>query len=82
MFLQARPQFVKVFSSLPKGGVDLVTEALVPLSPTKQPPGHAVGFFEQGIFIGLGAVVLGIFPSAGYMVWCGARWGMATWKGV
>jgi hypothetical protein len=43
--------------------------AVEPLQPTGQKPGHAIGFFEQGIMIGLGLFLAVAVPTASYGAW-------------
>jgi len=45
------------------------SKAVEPVRKTGQPLGHAVGFFEQGIFIGLGFFLTAVIPSLGYGLW-------------
>jgi hypothetical protein len=47
------------------------------LKPTGQKKGHAVGFFEQGILIGLGITASVVLPIVGWGVW---RLGREGWK--
>lgn len=52
--------------------------ALKELKPTGQKPGHAIGFFEQGILIGLGGVAAVVLPVLGWGLVVGGRrvWGV------
>jgi len=45
------------------------SKALEPLRKTNQPLGHALGFFEQGIFLGLGLFLTVMIPSMGFGLW-------------
>ncbi|KAM0146890.1 hypothetical protein ACHAPC_003279 [Botrytis cinerea] len=52
--------------------------AVKALPETGQAPGHAIGFFEQGILLG-GALFLSVVvPALGYVSWVGGRsvWGV------
>ncbi|KAE8453262.1 hypothetical protein EG329_011329 [Mollisiaceae sp. DMI_Dod_QoI] len=44
-------------------------KAVEPLPKTGQPLGHAVGFFEQGIFLGAGLFLTVFIPSVAYGSW-------------
>jgi hypothetical protein len=68
MFSVPRPEIV-VPVEFPSGMKDL--------KPTGQKKGHAVGFFEQGIFIGLGLTASIVLPVVGWGVW---RLGKEGWK--
>lgn len=48
-----------------------------PLPKTGQKPGHAMGFFEQGIFLGMGIFLSVTIPVAGYGSWVV---GKMAWK--
>ncbi|KAK0115742.1 hypothetical protein ONS95_000002 [Cadophora gregata] len=54
-------------------GEELVRElrknAVEPLPKTGQPLGHAVGFFEQGIFLGAGLFLSLVIPTLAYGSW-------------
>ncbi|RDW85613.1 hypothetical protein BP5796_03938 [Coleophoma crateriformis] len=69
MFSQPRPQIIE-----PTKAINMV---VADLKPTGQKPGHAVGFFEQGILIGLGITACVVFPSVGYGVF---RLGREAWR--
>jgi len=68
MFSIPRPEIVTP--------LDFPTE-VKDLKPTGQKQGHAVGFFEQGIFIGLGLTASVVLPVIGWGVW---RLGKEGWK--
>ena len=51
--------------------------AVEPLTPTGQPLGRAIGFFEQGILIGLGLFLIVSVPLVGFGSWFGGR---TIWK--
>jgi hypothetical protein len=51
--------------------------AVAPLPKTGQKPGHAIGFFEQGILIGVGLFLSVTIPAAGYASWVVGR---SAWK--
>lgn len=44
-------------------------QAEEPLPKTGQPLGHAVGFFEQGIFLGAGLFLTVVVPAVAYGSW-------------
>ncbi|PVH75030.1 aldehyde dehydrogenase-like protein PutA [Cadophora sp. DSE1049] len=48
---------------------ELRKNAVEPLPKTGQPLGHAVGFFEQGIFLGAGLFLSLVIPSLAYGSW-------------
>jgi hypothetical protein len=76
MFSLPRPQFVVPSAVLPTS-TKLKELALAKLPPTNQRPGHALGFFEQGILIGLGTSALLILPMLGWGIFAGGKHG---WK--
>jgi hypothetical protein len=76
MFSTPSPQFVTTPGVLPSA-TDIKKAALKKLRPTGQRPGHAVGFFEQGIFIGLGSTVLLVLPLLGWTIFSAGKMG---WK--
>lgn len=45
------------------------------LVPTGQRPGHAMGFFEQGILIGLGSTAIVVLPLLGWSLFTVAKHG-------
>ncbi|KAI0471638.1 Aldehyde/histidinol dehydrogenase [Xylariaceae sp. FL0804] len=49
--------------------------ATAPLRPTGQPSNWGIGFFEQGILLGLGVALSVILPVAGYTTWLVGRKG-------
>lgn len=64
------------------GGEELVARelrknAVEPLPKTGQPLGHAVGFFEQGIFLGAGLFLSIVIPSLAYGSWVLGR---SAWR--
>ncbi|KAL3422098.1 Aldehyde dehydrogenase family 3 member B1 [Phlyctema vagabunda] len=71
MFSQPRPQVIEQVKDS-----EISTE-IKDLRPTGQRPGHAVGFFEQGIFLGLGITAFVILPSLGYGIF---RIGREAWR--
>jgi hypothetical protein len=82
MFSSPRPQFATSPEPLPPSS-KLKELALKELKPTGQPVGHAIGFFEQGILIGLASTAVIVLPvlSWGLYTACkhswrfvGARW--------
>jgi aldehyde dehydrogenase (NAD+) len=81
MFSSSHPQYIRpppaeirVIDEV-LGGTDgasllkLQKSAVEPLLATGQPMGYALGFFEQGIFIGLGIALTVILPTLGYGSW-------------
>ena len=73
MFSRSRPTIIAPVPDLPEA---LKEEATKPLKPTGQKMGHAVGFFEQGIFLGLGVTVFVVLPITGWFLW---KAGKRTW---
>ena len=80
MFSSERPEFISAPSkellaleSILGGEEVLARElrknAMEPLPKTGQPLGHAVGFFEQGIFLGAGLFLSLVIPSLAYGSW-------------
>jgi len=57
--------------------------AIKQLNGTGQRPGHAVGFFEQGVFIGLGITAFIVLPTVSWGIWTAGRqaWRVATSRG-
>jgi hypothetical protein len=77
MFSVSRPQIVSKEPEIPNK-VDVLREfATKKLKETGQKPGYAVGFFEQGIFIGLGVTALVVLPAVGWGMWTVGR---QAWK--
>ena len=70
MFTVSRPAFICKASAITTALTtstnlaELEKEALKPLPPTGQRPGKALGFFEQGIVIGLVTIFLPIAVSS------------------
>ncbi|KAG4438900.1 hypothetical protein IFR05_005635 [Cadophora sp. M221] len=56
---------------------ELRKNAVEPLPKTGQPLGHAVGFFEQGIFLGAGLFLSIVIPSLAYGSWVLGR---SAWR--
>jgi hypothetical protein len=75
MFSTPRPQFITPPTPLPAPS-KLKELALKPLKPTSQRPGHAIGFFEQGILLGLGSTALVVLPLVGWSLFSAVRFGM------
>jgi hypothetical protein len=75
MFSTPRPQFITPQSPLPAAS-KLKELALEPLKPTGQRPGHAVGFFEQGVLIGLGSTAIVVLPFLGWSLFSAVKYGM------
>lgn len=78
MFSLSTPAYIQPptqnFSAIiEKSDSELRRLSTVALTLTGQPLGHAVGFFEQGIFIGLGMVFLIAAPTAGYFTYLGTK---------
>lgn len=82
MFSANRPQYIEspteellVIDKLLRGEAQGVSSkklhesAVRPLPNTGQPLGHAVGFFEQGIFLGAGILFLIVVPAVGFGSW-------------
>ncbi|PMD19586.1 hypothetical protein NA56DRAFT_680077 [Hyaloscypha hepaticicola] len=65
MLSTPRPQFITPPTPLPTAS-KLKELALKPLKPTGQRPGHAIGFFEPGILLGLGSTAIVVLP---FLVW-------------
>jgi hypothetical protein len=83
MFSVPRPQIVSKEPEIPNK-VDVLRElATKKLKETGQKPGHAVGFFEQGIFIGLGVTALVVLPAVSWGMWTAGRqaWRYAAARG-
>lgn len=87
MFSVARPQFVQAvtgdFAQVESSMVSLEklrTAAVKPLKKLDQGPGHAIGFFEQGILTGLIMTASVVLPIVGYGSWVLGRkcWQMAV----
>ncbi|KAI0023546.1 Aldehyde/histidinol dehydrogenase [Xylariomycetidae sp. FL0641] len=88
MFSAARPQYVERPSNafahaekLLEGAKGVSTSsiramAVKPLKPTGQPSNWGIGFFEQGILIGLGLALTVVFPVIGYTTWITGRKGV------
>lgn len=76
MFSTPRPQFVTPPNILPLSA-KLKEITLQKLPPTGQRPGHALGFFEQGIVIGLGSTALIVLPILGWTLFTAGKQG---WK--
>ena len=74
MFSTPRPQFVTPSNILP-ASTKLKDVALEKLRPTGQRPGHAVGFFEQGIFIGLGLTAAIVLPILTWGIFAAGKQG-------
>jgi hypothetical protein len=73
MFSTPRPQFITAPPSLPSS-IEMKKLATKGLRPTGQRPGHAIGFFEQGILIGLGSAAVIVLPVVGWGVyWVGRK---------
>lgn len=75
MFSAPCPQFITPQTSLPLPS-KLKELALKPLKPIGQRPGHAIGFFEQGILLGLGSTAIVVLPLLGWTLFKGAKLGM------
>lgn len=82
MFSAKRPQYIKspaddllIIDKLLSGAFKDVTckklqeSARKPLRKTGQPLGHAIGFFEQGILLGVGILFLVVVPTVGFVSW-------------
>jgi hypothetical protein len=54
---------------------ELRNRAIKNLRPVGQKPGHAIGFFEQGVLVGAGLVLLVAVPTLGYGTWIIGRKG-------
>ncbi|KAI5917315.1 Aldehyde/histidinol dehydrogenase [Camillea tinctor] len=88
MFSVARPQYVErptgAFTNAEKllQGVKGISTsriralAVKPLKPTGQPSNWALGFFEQGFFVGAGFFLTIVFPILGYTTWIAGRKGL------
>lgn len=95
MFSSERPQYIsppsgdllaveKLFDrdhdSAIKGLLaELRNAAVEPLPKTGQPPGHAIGFFEQGILLGAGLFLSVVVPAMGYGWYVLGRF---AWKSI
>jgi hypothetical protein len=77
MFSVPRPQIVTKGVEITSKVEELRDLAVKALKPTGQKPGHAIGFFEQGILIGLGVTVLALLPAVGWGVWTVGR---SAWR--
>lgn len=78
MFSTPRPQFVTPPEPLPPSS-KLKELALKELKPTGQPVGHAIGFFEQGIIVGLTSTAVIVLPLLGWSLFTAGKHG---WKFV
>jgi hypothetical protein len=78
MFSSPCPQFISSPAPLPDSSKlkDLTSKQL---KPTGQRPGHALGFFEQGILLGLGSAALVVLPIIGWGLFTAGKYG---WKFV
>jgi hypothetical protein len=74
MFQLSRPQFIEPVADFEKVVKDL--------KPTGQKAGKAIGFFEQGILLGLGIVAVIVLPSFGYAGFRIVKGTWRFWKGV
>jgi len=84
MFSSPRPQFTEsrlrgrnllnspVSSNKDKAS-NLLKEVLKPLPALSQPPGGAIGFFEQGLFIGVGFLSIPIMGGIAALSYKGVR---------
>ncbi|CZR61845.1 uncharacterized protein PAC_11742 [Phialocephala subalpina] len=81
MFSTPRPQFITAPPSLPSS-IEMKKAATKELKPTGQRPGHAIGFFEQGILIGLGSAAVVVLPALGYGAWWVGRKGWVVLRGL
>ena len=75
MFSTPQPQFIVPSTPLPPSS-KLMELSLRQLKPTGQRPGHAIGFFEQGILLGLGSTALVVLPLLGWGLFRAVRFGM------
>ena len=76
-FSVSRPQIITKGVEIPDEVKELREKATIALKPTGQKPGHAIGFFEQGILIGLGVTALIVLPAAGWGTW---MLGRGVWR--
>ncbi|THV46061.1 hypothetical protein BGAL_0421g00090 [Botrytis galanthina] len=95
MFSSPRPQYIalppadlSLLDKIRAGGsenhelVERIRKMAVKALPeTGQAPGHAIGFFEQGILLGGGLFLSVLLPVLGYVSWVGGRsaWGV-VWR--
>lgn len=75
MFSTPRPQFITPPATLPAPS-KLMEIALKQLKPTRQRPGHAIGFFEQGILLGLTSTALVVLPLLGWGAFKAVKFGL------
>lgn len=75
MFSHPHPQYITPSTPLPSSITALREAAIIPLTMTKQPKGYAVGFFEQGIFLGLSVMAVVVLPTAGWGLYTAGRLG-------
>jgi hypothetical protein len=75
MFSTPRPQFITPPATLPAPS-KLMEIALKQLKPTGQRPGHAIGFFEQGILLGLTSTALVVLPLLGWGAFKAVKFGL------
>lgn len=81
MFSSSRPQYIsppskdlQALENVVSTGEEVLLisirkQAEEPLPKTGQPLGHAVGFFEQGIFLGAGLFLTVFVPAVAYGSW-------------
>ncbi|KUJ07454.1 uncharacterized protein LY89DRAFT_766029 [Mollisia scopiformis] len=81
MLSAPRPQFVAISAEMPDS-LEMKKLAAKELKPTGQKPGHAVGFFEQGILIGLGSAAVVVLPAVGWGVYWVGRRGLGFVRGL
>lgn len=72
MFTISSPQIVEKVGGFEKNAKEL--------RPTGQKPVHAIGFFEQGIFLGLGITAAIVLPTLGYVVFRTVKETWRLWK--
>ncbi|EPE34796.1 ALDH-like protein [Glarea lozoyensis ATCC 20868] len=74
-----RPKIINTVATIPSSVEELHESALQPLKPVGQKMGHALGFFEQGIFIGLGMTFCIFVPLATWFSWIASKRVLALW---
>jgi hypothetical protein len=75
MFSRPSPQIIEPVKNIESKTMFL--REIEDLKPVGQKAGHAVGFFEQGILIGLGFTALFVLPT---LVYGGFRMGRDIWR--